>query len=97
VRERFAELCDTAGFRPRYSDRVIDHDEELAAVRDGHGVVFVSRFFLEAAPPGTVVLALDSPAPLYFELVRRAERPTPVLTRFAEIVREVGALSELTR
>lgn len=96
VRERFAELFESVGFRPRYSDREIDYDEEMAAVREGHGVVLTSRFFFEVAPPGTTLLALDPPVPLSFELVRRAERATPMLTRFAEVVRETGALDSQT-
>jgi DNA-binding transcriptional LysR family regulator len=96
VRERFAELFGAAGFQPRYSAREIDHDEEMAAVRDGHGVAFISRFFLEAVPPGAVLLALEPSVRLDFELVLRAERPTPALARFAEVVREVGALDSRT-
>jgi DNA-binding transcriptional LysR family regulator len=92
VRERFGELFDAAGFQPRYSAREIDHDEEMAAVREGCGVAFISRFLLEAVPPGMVLLGLDPPARLDFELVRRAERPTPALARFAEVVREIRTL-----
>lgn len=92
VRDRFAELFDAFGFQPRYSDWEIDYDQEMAAVRDGHGVVLISRFFFEVVPQGTTLLALDPPVSLSFELVRRAERSTPMLTRFAEVVRETGAL-----
>lgn len=96
VRERFAEQFEAFGFRPRYSDWEIDYDQEMAAVRDGHGVVLISRFFFETVPQGTKLLALDPPVPLSFELVRRAERSTPMLTRFAEVVRETGALDSRT-
>ncbi|HWX45037.1 MAG TPA: LysR family transcriptional regulator [Solirubrobacteraceae bacterium] len=91
VRARFAGLFAAAGFEPRYSPRAIDHDEEMLAVREGWGVVLVSRFLLESPPVGTALLELDPPARVDFELVRRAERPSPELARFVEAVREVGA------
>jgi DNA-binding transcriptional LysR family regulator len=92
VRERFAPLFAAAGYEPRYAARAIDHDEEMVAVREGSGVALLSRFLLESPPAGTALVELDPPARLDFELVRRAERPSPELARFVEAVREVGAL-----
>jgi DNA-binding transcriptional LysR family regulator len=91
VRRRFAELFATAGFQPCYSPRDIDHDEELAAIREGYGAALISRFFLASVPGGLALLRIDPPLRLDFELVRRAERPSPELARFIETVREVGA------
>jgi DNA-binding transcriptional LysR family regulator len=96
VRERFAALFKAVGFQPRYSDREIDYDQEMTAVRDGHGVVLISRFFFETEPQGTTLLALNPPVPLSFELVRRVERPTPMLTRFTEVVRATGVFDSQT-
>lgn len=96
VRRRFAELFATAGFQPHYSPREIDYDEELAAVREGSGIAVISRFFLEATPAGIALLTPDPPLSLDFELVRRAEPPSPELARFIEVVEEVGALDERT-
>ncbi len=92
VRERFAPLFAQAGFEPRYASRAIDHDEEMVAVREGWGVVLLSRFLLESPPAGTALVELDPAPRVDFELVRRAERPSPELARFVEAVREVGAL-----
>ncbi len=92
LRLRYAELFAAAGFAPRYAPREIDHDERLAAVREGCGALLTSRFFVEGAPSGTTLLELDPPVRLRFELVRRAESPSPALARFAEVVREVGKL-----
>lgn len=91
VRRRFDELFAARGLEPRYSSREIDYDEEMAAVREGSGVALISRFFLEATPAGTALLRPDPPLSLDFELVRRAEHPSPVLARFIEAVEEVGA------
>jgi DNA-binding transcriptional LysR family regulator len=93
VRRRFDELFAAAGFQPRYSPRYIDYDEELAAVGEGCGFALISRFFFETVPPGVAVLRPDPPISLDFELVRRAERPSPELARFIEAVAEVGAQS----
>ncbi|MFI5003550.1 MAG: LysR family transcriptional regulator [Solirubrobacterales bacterium] len=92
VRTRFAQLFAAAGFQARYATRTIEHDEEMVAVAEGWGVALISRFLLEEAPAGTALVELDPPARVDFELVRRAERPTPELARFVEAVREVAAL-----
>jgi DNA-binding transcriptional LysR family regulator len=92
VRRRFAELFAAAGFQPRYSPRGIDYDEEMTAVAEGYGVAVISRFFLETAPAGTVLLTPDPRLSLDFELVRRAERPPPALARFIEVVAGVARL-----
>lgn len=92
VRTRFTQLFAAAGIQARYSSRAIDHDEEMTAVAEGAGVALISRFLLEAVPTGTALVELDPPARVDFELVRRAEHPTPELARFVEAVREVTAL-----
>jgi DNA-binding transcriptional LysR family regulator len=90
MRRCLAELFAGAGFRPRYSRRKIEHDEGMAAVLEGHGVSLTSRFFLGSVPAGMVLLELSPPVPVPFELVRRAERMTPVLMRFVNVVSEVA-------
>ncbi|HEY3828661.1 MAG TPA: LysR substrate-binding domain-containing protein [Solirubrobacteraceae bacterium] len=92
LRRRFGELFAAFGFEPRYSPREIDHDERMAAVREGPGVLLTSRFFIETMPTGVELLELDPPLPLSFELVCRDESPAPALARFAEVVRDVGKL-----
>lgn len=92
VHTRFAQLFAAAGFQARYAARAIDHDEEMAAVAEGLGVALISRYLVGDAPGGTALVGLDPPARVDFELVRRAERPTPELARFVEAVREVAAL-----
>lgn len=92
VRARFTQLFAAAGVQARYSSRAIDHDEEMTAVAEGAGVALISRFLLEAAPTGTALVELDPPVRVDFELVRRAERPTPELARFVEAVRGVAAV-----
>jgi DNA-binding transcriptional LysR family regulator len=92
MRRCLAELFMAAGFHPRYSLRKIEHDEGMAAVREEHGVLLASRFFLESVPAGVTSLELSPPLPLPFELVRRSEHKTPALMRFVEIVHEVAGL-----
>jgi DNA-binding transcriptional LysR family regulator len=92
IRGCLAELFATAGFQPRYSRRRIEHDEGMAAVMEGHGVALTSRFSLGSVPALVALLELSPPAPLPFELVHRAERMTPPLARFVEIVHEVTGL-----
>jgi DNA-binding transcriptional LysR family regulator len=92
VHTRFAQLFAAAGFHARLAARAIDHDEEMTAVAEGLGVALISRYLIEDAPAGTALVRLDPPARVDFELVRRAERPTPELARFVDAVREVAAL-----
>lgn len=91
VRRRFDELFAARGLRASYAPRAIDHDEQMAAVAQGLGVALISRFFFDAAPPGTALLELRPPLALDFELVRRAEPPSPALARFMDAVQVLGA------
>jgi DNA-binding transcriptional LysR family regulator len=93
IRERFSQLFASAGFQACYAAREIDHDEGMRAVMEGCGVALISRFSLEStAPSGTSLLELDPSPELPFELVRRAERLTPILARFVGMVRDITAL-----
>jgi DNA-binding transcriptional LysR family regulator len=93
MRERFSQLCAGAGFQACYGAREIDHDEGMTAVIEGRGVALISRFFLEMTmPSGTSLIELDPQPELPFELVRHAERLTPILARFIAVLRDVAKL-----
>lgn len=95
MRMYLSRLSATAGFKPNFALREIDHDEQMDAIKEGAGVMLVSRFFLEAVPSGVTLLELDLPARLEFELVRRDEHPPPALARFIDAAHYVGSQETL--
>ena len=89
VAERLEKVFAKAGFRPRYSQEAIDHDEDLTALVAGRGVMLSSRFFRDTLPAEVRLLEL-TPAPrLPFELVHRRESRSPALARFVQVARAV--------
>lgn len=89
LRERLEKVFAKAGFRPRYSQEAIDHDEDLTALVAGRGVMLSSRFFRDTLPAEVRLLEL-TPAPrLPFELVHRRESRSPALARFVQVARAV--------
>jgi DNA-binding transcriptional LysR family regulator len=68
---RVEPIFRAAGFEPDYLTDTLVYDEDLHGVRSRAGIVLSARTFLGPPPPGIAVLALDPPAFLPLELVRR--------------------------
>ena len=80
------DLCRRAGFEPRIAQEAIELAPALSLVAAGIGVTLVPGPVRAMRLPGVVFRAL-TPAPTSeLVLVRRAEPPTELLSRFLEVV-----------
>lgn len=87
------DLCRRAGFEPRIVQEAIEMASALSLVAAGIGIALVPASVRAVRRPGVVFRAI-APAPISeLMLVRRAEPPSELVSRFLEIL----PAAELTR
>ncbi len=84
--------CAEAGFEPRIAFRINDCHMTQAMVAAGEGVAVLPRIMLRPPHPGVRIRPLGAAAPVRHIVALRlpTRYPSPLSTRFLELLREAG-------